>query len=134
LRPDAIKVSEQTERADDHDEVLVCVCWLGKAGRKDLNEQGGRMSTTVIVAIVVVAIVVLALAGLATSRQRAKRLEEHRLEAREHREEADSKARKAEQARLQAEEQAERARKQQAEADELRRHAAEIDPDTEPVE
>jgi flagellar biosynthesis/type III secretory pathway M-ring protein FliF/YscJ len=96
--------------------------------------EGDSMSTIWIVVIVVVAVVLIACLAFAASRGRTRKLEQKRLEAREHREVADTKARKAEQARLQAEEQADRARKQQAEADELRRHAAEVDPDTETPE
>jgi biopolymer transport protein ExbB/TolQ len=96
---------------------------------------------------VIVAIIVFALIAYMASRSRAKQVEEKRIEAREHREAADTTAREADKAKLQAEEraaqarrqqmeaeeQAEKARAKQSEAEELRQHADEIDPDTEPA-
>jgi cell division protein FtsL len=63
------------------------------------------MSTTAIILIVVAVIVVLAAVALVARRQRARQLDQKRVEASEHREQADTRGRKAEQARLAAEEQ-----------------------------
>jgi uncharacterized protein HemX len=87
------------------------------------------MSTTVIILIVVAVIVVLAAVAFVARRQRSRQLDQKRVEASEHREQADTRARKAEQARLAAEEQSDRARKEQTAAEEHRQQAQEIDPD-----
>jgi hypothetical protein len=71
------------------------------------------------------------LVALLARRQRARQLDQKRVEASEHREQAETSGRKAEQARLAAEEQTERARKEQAAAEEHRQQAQEIDPDVE---
>jgi C4-dicarboxylate-specific signal transduction histidine kinase len=106
------------------------------AGSRNVHTFGpttkkGRdgMSTTVIILIVVAVIVVLAVVAFFARRQRARQLDQKRLEASEHREQADTRGRKAEQARLAAEEQADRARKEQTAAEEHRQQAEEIDPD-----
>ena len=87
------------------------------------------MDTIWIVVLLVVALLVVAGIIIAARKRRDAQLEERRVEAREHREDADATARRAEQARLEAEEKADRARKQQEAADDLRRRADEVDPD-----
>jgi uncharacterized protein HemX len=82
-----------------------------------------------IIVLVAVAIIIVGGIVFAGRQRREAQLEERRVEAQGHREEASSKARRAEQARLQAEEQAERAERERAEAEQLERKAAEIDPD-----
>ena len=89
------------------------------------------MNTTAIILIVVAVIVVLAVVAFLVIRQRARQLDQKRVEAREHREQADTSGRKSEQAPLAAEEQADRARKEQTAAEEHRQQAQEIDPDVE---
>lgn len=89
------------------------------------------MSTTWIVVIVIVGVFVLAGVAWAATAGRAKRLEQRRAEAQQHREDANVKARQAEKARLVAKEQSELAATQQEEADRLRSHADELDPEVE---
>lgn len=87
------------------------------------------MDTIWIVILIVAALAVLAGVFAAMRKRRETELEERRVEARSHREEAEATARHAEQARLEAEEQAERARREQDAAEALRRQADEVDPD-----
>ncbi|HEV2591310.1 MAG TPA: hypothetical protein VGU02_05390 [Gaiellaceae bacterium] len=87
------------------------------------------MSTTLIVVIVVIAVLVLAAVAWGMTAGRAKRMQQKRVVAQAHREQANVAARQAEKARLEAKEQSDRAAAQQAEADWLRSHADEIDPD-----
>jgi uncharacterized protein HemX len=83
------------------------------------------------VILVIAALIVLAIAWWLVKQRQAQRVEEHRAEAQDHREDARATERRAEQARLEAEEQAERARREQAAADDLKRQADEVDPDVE---
>lgn len=53
------------------------------------------MSTTVIILIVVAVIVVVAVVAFVARRQRARQLDQKRVEASEHREQADTRDRKA---------------------------------------
>jgi C4-dicarboxylate-specific signal transduction histidine kinase len=115
---------------------LAFVC--GPQGSRNVDTFGPTtqkgatdMSTTAIVLIIVAVIVVLGAVAFVARRQRARQLDQKRLEAREHREQADTRDRKAEQARLAAEEQADRARKEQTAAEEHRQQAEKIDPDVE---
>lgn len=101
------------------------------------------MSTGAIIGIVIGAVVVIALLTFLFSRQRGRKLEERRVEARGHREAAEERSReaalaraeaqereaKAERERLAAEAQAERADREEAEAAELHERAREVDPD-----
>jgi cell division protein FtsL len=112
---------------------LAFVCGLRAPGMSILSalqpKRRDGMSTTAIILIVVAVIVVLAAVALVARRRRARQLDQKRVEASEHREQADTRGRKAEQARLAAEEQTDRARKEQAAAEEHRQQAREIDPD-----
>jgi hypothetical protein len=101
-----------------------------------------------IIAIVIVAVALLALFVLVGRRRKAARLEERRVEAHEHREEARIRGARAERTRAEAEERAARARREQAVADEQaaaagreqrfarerHREADELDPDRDVAE
>jgi hypothetical protein len=101
------------------------------------------MDAGVIVAIVIGAIVLIALFALLGRRQRDKKLEERRVEARGHREEARVRGARATRAEAEAEERAARAKREQALAEEQsataqrerrfarskEQRAAELDPD-----
>jgi hypothetical protein len=101
-----------------------------------------------IIALVIVGVVLLALFVLVGRRRKAARDEEHRVEAREHREEAQIRGARAERTRAEAEERAARARREQAVADEQaaaagreqrfarerHRRADELDPDRDVAE
>jgi hypothetical protein len=106
------------------------------------------MDTGLIIVIAIAAVALIALIALLGKRRRATRLEERRVEAREHHEEARISGARAERATAEAEERAARARREQAVADEQAtaadrerrfardRHerAVEVDPDRDEVE
>jgi hypothetical protein len=101
------------------------------------------MDVGLIIAIVIAAVAVIALVFLIGRKRRETRLEERRVEAHTHREEAQIRGARAEQTRAEAEERAARARREQALADEQaaaanreqrfarerQHHADELDPD-----
>ena len=101
------------------------------------------MDIGLIIVIAIAAIALVALFALLGKRRRATRLEERRVEAREHHEEAQIRGARADRAAAEAEERAARARREQAVADEqsaaadrerrfardLQERAAELDPD-----
>ena len=87
------------------------------------------MYTIWIVVLVLAALVVIGVVMYVVRQRSEARLEERRLEAQSHREEANATARRAEKAQLEAKEQAEVARREQESAAELRQRADEVDPD-----
>jgi Flp pilus assembly protein TadB len=93
------------------------------------NQQAGvDMSTWVWIVIAIAAVVVVAIAYLASKRA-AERREEHRVEARGLREQAEARSRQAEKRSAEAERLAERARADRKEAQLVGQRANELDPD-----
>lgn len=102
------------------------------------------MSTGLLIALIVVAAIVMALVLAGSWQRRARRMEERRVEAGEHREEARIRSSRADRREAEAEEQAAKGRRDQAladeqaalaaqerrSADERYEHADRVDPDT----
>lgn len=87
------------------------------------------MDTIWIVVLVLAALLVIGGVMVGARKRRDAQLEERRVEAQGHREEANATARRAELAKLEAKEQAERADREAEAAAELRQRADEVDPD-----
>lgn len=101
------------------------------------------MDTWLIIVLVIVALIVLGAVFVGMRRQKESKLTEQRVEAGEHREQAETRSRQAEVAEAEAEEraarakreqlaadeQAERAERERASAQELHERAREVDPD-----
>jgi Flp pilus assembly protein TadB len=87
------------------------------------------MDTWLIIVIVIAAVLVVALALWAAARGRERRLEHQRVEAGEHREQAELRARQAEERELAAREELDRAGRERAVARGHAERADEVDPD-----
>jgi Flp pilus assembly protein TadB len=93
--------------------------------------EKGAMDTWLIIVIAVVAVLVVAAALWLVSRSRARRLEERRAEAGEHRETSERQALRAREREEAAQDELERAKMEREVAQAHARRADELDPDVE---
>ena len=105
------------------------MCSGTTGGVKEIDRESEVSMDTWVIVLIVIAVIVIAAAVYWSTSGKAKKLEQQREQAAEHREEAHGAAQRAGEAELTARRHAEEAEREKARALELEHKAAETDPD-----